>query len=306
MRLNLIFFLFISIPICGQSTFSYSLTVDPKSAKSDINISEIFEEFTFIELETSTESLFGRAYVAEICGDNLYILDRGGKMGVTIFSLKDGDFISKISEQGRGPGEYGFPFDFTVDENGIIYLTAGSKIHQYDSFGKHIKDYDLDYPADRIEYFGNNRFALSAGYNAAEIAITNMRFKILKEHFSYKIFRSGHSNILQSTSKGCYYLKKNTGEFFRIDEDHATPFLEISFKGYVSNKEITNKAIKNLGSMPLTPDNHYEDEIKKEGFYPINLLINKDQMYGKIFHDNDQYILELIIMLTITNQKAFN
>ncbi|MFW5835406.1 MAG: BF3164 family lipoprotein [bacterium] len=286
-----IFLLFIGIPVCGQVSFEYSLNVDPKAVITDVYISEIFEEYSFIELETNSESLLGRAYVAEIHGDNLYILDRGGEMGVTVFSLKDGAFISSISHQGRGPGEYLFPFDFTVDDNGMIYLIDGSKVHQFDSFGKYIKNYNLDYPADRIEYFTNDRFALSASYKAAEVAITNRRFKILKEHFPYKIFRNGHSNILQSISKDCYYLKKNSGEFFRIDEYYTTPFLKISFKGYVPNKEITDKAIKDLGSIHLTINNHYENEIKKKGFYPSDLLINREQMYGKIFHDNDQYIL---------------
>ena len=98
-----------------------------------------------IFLETNDSCLIRQLDGIQVSGDYLFILDRKSR-NLLSFN-KNGRFAGKIGSMGRGPGEYGFISDFTVDsENNIIFIydTNNFKIQSYDFNGKFIKSIPID------------------------------------------------------------------------------------------------------------------------------------------------------------------
>ncbi|MCL3781508.1 6-bladed beta-propeller [Prolixibacteraceae bacterium JC049] len=88
-----------------------------------------------IVLETKPECLISKIDKIEVCGNFIYILDIELKT-VFIFS-QDGNFLYKIHNIGKGPGEFLSITDMTVNKNEvtIIDILTQKKIN-YDTTGK--------------------------------------------------------------------------------------------------------------------------------------------------------------------------
>lgn len=79
-----------------------------------INTSDIIEDYRYIPLETTSQSLMGMIRKVEFYKDRIYIYDVETNM-VYIYD-KSGKFLRKIGQKGGGPGEfttllYGFMID---------------------------------------------------------------------------------------------------------------------------------------------------------------------------------------------------
>jgi len=271
------------------------LVADPDSLISKADISELFESYKFVELETNEEALFGMVFLGKTNHDKIYLMPIGGKTGLKVFSLETGKYITSISKEGRGPGEYQFMFDLAFDRNGSLYLLSGRKVIEFDSTGKFRDEYKLPFQADNISCLWNDKFVLGTMYGGPEITIVNNKFKTLETHFPYEIYRNSYSNLLQEVNGNCYYFKPNFGTFYKIDDEKATPFLEITVEGFTPNKEITLKAIKKLGTSELTLANDYHKDLRQNGYSPFNFLINSKQFYGTFFHQETRYLLQYSI-----------
>ena len=75
-----------------------------KDYKDKLYLSEMIESEEFIQLETSDECLISDINKLIAINNKYYIFDRVEDV-IFIFS-KDGKFLNKISEKGRGPGQY--------------------------------------------------------------------------------------------------------------------------------------------------------------------------------------------------------
>ena len=88
-----------------------------------------------VPLETTPECLISPIDKLEIADDKLYLLDNEQDF-IFIFS-RQGKFINKIDDIGRGPEEYYELSDFHIDDS-LIYVTVGSgrnkKVSEKDAF----------------------------------------------------------------------------------------------------------------------------------------------------------------------------
>lgn len=108
----------------------------------DLNI--VFDEFEYVTLESTDQSLFG--YLDKLIVDDnfFFILDKAKTKKIFVFS-KDGAFIRTIGKVGKGPGEYTNIEDFTIDEltHDIIVLTFPSTVITYNYQGEFISQKKL-------------------------------------------------------------------------------------------------------------------------------------------------------------------
>jgi hypothetical protein len=104
-----------------------------------ITIAEVFDEFEYISLETSEESVFGDINRLIVYEDKFFILDNSKMKKVYVFH-KDGTFSHTIGQVGGGPEEYANIEDFTIDEEQrqAVILAYPSTVHVYDMDGKFI------------------------------------------------------------------------------------------------------------------------------------------------------------------------
>lgn len=108
-----------------------------KDVNERIEPMSVFEEFEYVTLETTDQSLFGAIDKLIVFDDNYYILDKAKKKQILVFS-KDGAFVRTIGDIGKGPGEYTNIEDFTIDETtkNIILLCFPSTSITYDNKGQ--------------------------------------------------------------------------------------------------------------------------------------------------------------------------
>ena len=120
-----------------NSSSTENIVLTGKISK-ELVLNDLFEEFEYISLETSKESIFGEIRKLIIYKNRFYIHDSQLKK-IFVFHF-DGTFVNEIGRIGRGPGEYSHFEDFAIDEenNRIIILGYPSTFYVYDLDGKYI------------------------------------------------------------------------------------------------------------------------------------------------------------------------
>jgi hypothetical protein len=161
------------------------------------NNDSIIKNYKYIKLQTSDNCLIGE--INKILYKNrFYILDK--KITKTVFTFdKEGKFLFKISQSGKGPGEYIFINDFDVDEDGNIFILdiGGKKILSFNNRGNYISESKLDFLPHSFGYLGKNLFVLNQNdrkgnkYNI--IYLKNG--KIINKYFPNREFFDGYKSI---------------------------------------------------------------------------------------------------------------
>ncbi|MDR3184126.1 MAG: 6-bladed beta-propeller [Prevotellaceae bacterium] len=131
---------------------------------------DLFDNFEFIPLETSEESLFGYIDKIIIHNDKFYILDKTKTRRINVFN-SNGKFSHTIGKRGDGPEEYTKIEDFTIDEkNGqVIILSFPSILYRYDLEGNFMERKKIsDYLLWHICYDGAEGFLCSTDYQSSE------------------------------------------------------------------------------------------------------------------------------------------
>ena len=129
-----------------------------------LQLSEITEEITAIELELTDESMINPDHTHKVhIFDNLIFISELNEL--LMFDRK-GKFIRSIGSRGQGPGEYTNVNHFTIDEkNMIIYIISNRKIIGYDLNGNFLKEFTIgDLNSGQItdiNYFNNELFILA-------------------------------------------------------------------------------------------------------------------------------------------------
>ena len=123
---------------------------DPRTLeKNNITLSEIADNITYVPLDNSLQ--LGLIYNYKILNNSIYLSTKD--IGVLEFN-KLGKFVRKIGSIGRGPGEYTYCFDFTVDDNrGTIYVMDQSNLKVYSKSGNFLRSVSLNDYGDNIASF---------------------------------------------------------------------------------------------------------------------------------------------------------
>jgi len=123
---------------------------DPTTlTENEISLTEIADDITYISLDNSFQ--LGLIYNYRIIKNTIYLSAKD--IGILEFN-KEGKFVRKIGNIGRGPGEYTFCFDFTVDENKeTIYVLDQNKLKVYSKTGNFLRNVSLEKYGDNIASF---------------------------------------------------------------------------------------------------------------------------------------------------------
>jgi len=99
-----------------------------------VNLSEVASTVDYIPLETSAESLIGKAMHIVLENDTIYLPEGGPTQKLSRFSLS-GKYLGSVGKRGRAFGEYvvldGFSFDYDY-QNGIeMIFDRSNKLIEY-------------------------------------------------------------------------------------------------------------------------------------------------------------------------------
>lgn len=211
-----------------------------KPTYEQIDISPILDTVKFVKLELSEKSLIGNIDKLIVFEDCIYILD-SRTHSLFVYTM-NGEYISKISNAGNGPGEYSQIdfFDINFEKRQIVLTDLiGYWIYKYDLEGKFISREKIPFwiegisPAFNQGYvvYANhrdNKHKLSQEYN---VFYLDSSMKVAKAYFPYN---SSNLNNL-----GISFITPQTGSFYTYDHDR---FFFSPYKDHVY--EITKNGLK--------------------------------------------------------------
>ncbi len=208
--------------------------------------------------------------------DLIYIRDsRIRKDRLIVFDNK-GNALNQIGSRGQGPGEYLNITDFYVAASNDVYIYDGrnDKVFLYDKNNKFIKDFKVNFEAEKFVALNNNKFLFSlAPYNEGEfkdklIAITDKNFNIISTMFEFDE---------------------------NVDENWVFPYQLIEY----DDKIIYNRPISN-NIYTFTKDG-IADKIIPFDFGTLNLQPNKLKDIEKLLESDDSYCYIAATPILINN-----
>ncbi|MDC1106576.1 6-bladed beta-propeller [Prolixibacteraceae bacterium] len=253
---------------------------------SDIKYKSLLNQGEFIVLETGENSVIGNIDKLLCFNNKIYILDREITKSIFIYD-QTGKLISKISNQGKGPGEYLMPDDFIVDEQtGQVWILDmdQSKVLCFEGsvFKREmlVENEFCFFEKTGENIIGINDYCMNEndcfGVLAFDSELTVKRkfapFERNDERISWDLQKPLYKN-----HNGIYITEAFSNVIYRIDHQlNYSPYLTIDFgkdgfevdKNKVSRDEFLAKLSKT-----------------KKAFLVDNFMINKELVFFTFYKD---------------------
>jgi len=233
-----------------------------------IYLSSVFKHVKTVILETRKDVLIGSVNSIQVYKDSIFILDRTSSKGLFLFN-KEGHFLKRYGNIGRGPGEYTMPSDFTLNlKDRIVYILDAQtqNILMYNlntgDFIKNIHIRDGRFKSFNIQYVDNKIFADAYYYSTKEnpsllqeINISTgerttkwLPAKLYNKNYS-KLSLSGENVFYDRTQKSPKFIQFFMDTIISITHKEVMPFLAIKSDKLLKEadlKEILSKGDDNL------------------------------------------------------------
>lgn len=175
------------------TSFRDSIELPLEDGLSFIPTSLLVESVTYVPLETNKDCLIQGVEQSLLYKDRIYILDNLGK-SVLMFA-KDGSFMRRIGQYGRGPNEYINPINITIDSRKdelYVYDDSASKYLIYDLEGELLREQRVTIRLNDMLIANDGRFIINTdvrtNFHLPEIANN----KLVIADSSMTIFAKGH------------------------------------------------------------------------------------------------------------------
>lgn len=109
--------------------------------------SELIEDFYYVPLETTNESLFSYCTDIEFYNNKIYVFDRLGTQKLYIFDNK-GKLLKSLGEKGGAPFEFYLPSGFAIDtkrQQLVIYDNQKRKWMKFTLNGDYLASHDVPF-----------------------------------------------------------------------------------------------------------------------------------------------------------------
>lgn len=191
----------------------------------------IAEDYIFIPLETTDESLLST--IDKICIDNDYIFINDAGSGKVFQFTCNGKFVRTIGKKGRGPNEYSKISDISINKKtkNLCLIDGGAaKLLYYDYEGTCVKEEPMYYMYSRMEYIDDSIRVLYTNNFHNEIAPSVDLFRLIiannkqiplyrdfpisekrRNEYTYQL-----TNPLNSFFDGTYYCDLCSDTIWRI------------------------------------------------------------------------------------------
>jgi hypothetical protein len=162
---------------------SFHFEKDKKECDSLFNLIDSIE---VIKLQTNKDYLIGSISKILCDEDYLYILDERKSMALFKYT-KSGDFVIKISNIGKGPGEFTRPTDFFLLYDKIVLLDGFSgKIMFFSKTGDFLNEFSTKTMAERFGKIDTNHFCMlnenkSSKFSSHNISIVDNNGNVIKK-----------------------------------------------------------------------------------------------------------------------------
>lgn len=255
------------------------IDIDKVQIEDKLFLSSIFSKAKVIVLETTPKSLIGRISKMVTSDSLLFLLDKTAKE--LILFDKEGNFVRRVGQVGKGPGEFASISDFTVDlDNRMIYVLdqTTQRILQYDFGGHFVASIQLD--GSRVRSF-NLQYCKGVLYCDAFFAkhseqnyllrkidfqtgieqerLLNVRYNKNWEHLFFLGSEPFHSESFDVPK----YIPLFSDTVFSIEQAQLKPYLVLKSKDL-----ITSDLLASLGG---DPDETFLKLMRIQKYYGITV-----------------------------------
>lgn len=223
-------------PVSNQE-YQQKLCIDVANPGTDfLSVSKLIDSIKIIPLQNSDSFLIGGISKLYIDDSMLFLSDPGSQC-IYIFD-HHGQVRNKISQTGRGPGEFIHMTDFTITGDRIIIAdNILDKLIVYTREGIYIKE--IYYPADieKIEYLKGDLITIFTGYETSVpdkmcLEIYDIQKEtVIRNSFTIPLYAQNSSLELNST-----FCRYHDTILFKTVYDNALYYItpdSLTYKYYI-------------------------------------------------------------------------
>ncbi len=177
----------------NQDDAVFNVSFDDCKTTVDLKLSDLIDNYTFVKLETTPESLIGLNPRIILAKDNIIVIDMNGIYKFTA----DGRFVRKIIKFGRGPDEISIAINYSYYEKRNLLLIEDN-IRNKDIL--QIYDIENEKFLDPIKKYSHGRWGSFLVYNdslimgsMAPVIVDTNRYALFIQNSEGKIL-SGITN----------------------------------------------------------------------------------------------------------------
>ena len=244
--------------------------------EKEIGLSEIVGDITYIPL--SKDVLFGSIVSVELTDSLIFITPA---LGTLIVYDYNGNFIRSIGKRGRGPGEYKYANEFTLDrKNKTVYILSDQRLLKYSFNGDFLETIDLKIDLKIFSgiVYTNGKLALFEGINQGEgkydwVVLDTLGNIIFEKFNAIEKFPSDHyccGNKQEAFNNTFYYWNQINDTIFKISDEKYEP----AFIFTQGNFRFPKQKIK---------------EIYCEYFFPRKIFFTKNYLFVAYIFDYKNY-----------------
>jgi len=260
-----------------------TISINKESITDSLLFTDMFDSVAFIKLEKTDESLMSTIDRIEVTHDRIYVLSSFRDRAVFVFK-RNGKFIFKINNVGRGPGEFIRPADFYVDEknkNILIYSSYPARLIKYDYNGKFIDEKSIGLYCMGFTVLDDNLYIYTCGNKTRsregesiefEIIKTDMNGKILDKYLPYSSSNKGYLYCINYSPGGITNLYNKGKEalfsmlycdtIYSVTQTKFSPKYFIDFNEYTLPASFIKKHIKDPMLSSKISDSHYANSLR--------------------------------------------
>lgn len=202
-----------------------------------VNISQLVTTIKYISLKTSEGKSLTHVADCDFCDSLILVSDQRKCL---LYDSK-GNFISKIGNQGRGPGEYQYITNVCFGPDNRIYIQSLFDLFEYHRNGSFIDKYEKRFLPDN-EFIGSwmmvkdslffGKISSSTGHEKNKALIFNKQGVIKYSFKNYILFNREktlagsmeHSASIYYFQNRCYFKEVYNDTMFFLDQDfHLIP-----------------------------------------------------------------------------------
>lgn len=270
---------------------SQKITI-PSELQGTIDLSKLIDSIWYVPLETNKNSLIGKVDKVILHNNLIYISDLSLSKSIFIFSEK-GKFINKISNNGKGPGEYIKPEFFNLDvDNNTLEITDNylHKVFIYDLKGSFIRTIPLPFrlnkycklPTGELLIDANNRLNEQwQKIQSYRIFISDSMFNLKGVGLTYDYSKSIETaykspNIFFYDNKNPLFVEPFNDSIFQISSNKLSVKYLLDFENFKKPEPLANfESLKIFFKEYANNDNYaifLGDFLKTQNIILINLL----------------------------------
>ncbi len=258
-----------------------------------IELDSIIENIVLVPLETNENCLINHIDKIKLYKNKVFILDR--KSACIFVFKKTGEFVFKISSQGRGSGEYIMIADFDISpETGDIYiLDAMSDRLLIFKNEKYIKRYKLDFGVkitnmcflDEKNIAFENQISTEIDSLKYYLFVTDLNLELISKNIHYN---KSNALILSPVSPfspfddKISYLPVYKDTIYHINSNKVIPVYKLEFgNNWIDEDYLYNKKIN--------PNTLFNDLKKSSSVYFINCIESRTHIFVYFTHKDEKY-----------------